>query len=201
MLTLFVHTQSTLTHNQLRVFESVGEQSGRLIAYSEHRLGTPKDALFLYGTEHGAEIKEGLVCKVKLRSPQDVEPTYDITDEENTILGCIQKEFSSSKWHESWRVYSTASEAPVAFVKEHTSKTGALVQAWRALPFAGEYPFIGTFTYTIDAPLTNQQLGIYRKQHPFSGMHRLDIQPELIGVDDWRVFAIMCAAASGLLRQ
>jgi hypothetical protein len=198
MPTLFIHEQSTLSYNQFRVYESAGEQSGRLIAYAEHKRGTPRDALFFYKDEHSAEIKDGLVFKVKLRPSQDLEPLYEVTNEENNLYGRLQKEFSTSKLHDTWRVYGTESEAPIALVKERTSKLGAADHIWKRIPFLGEQPFVLAYAFDFSEPLTNRVIGAVTKQKPFNGMYRIDINEELAPKGEWCLFVAAAAALNGL---
>ncbi|HSX29557.1 MAG TPA: hypothetical protein VLE73_03280 [Candidatus Saccharimonadales bacterium] len=198
MPTLFIHEQSTLSYNQFRVYESAGEQSGRLIAYAEHKRGTPRDALFFYKDEHGAEVKEGLVFKIKMRSAQELEPLYDVSDEENHAYGSLQKEFTTSKWHDSWRVFAPDTPEPIALIKERVPKLGAAEHFWKRLPFLGEQPFVLTYAFNFCDPITNTVIGACTKQKPFNGMYRIDINETLAPKGEWCLFVAACAALNGL---
>ena len=199
MPTLFIHEQSTLSFNQFRVYESSGEQSGRLIAYAEHKRGTPRDTLFFYTNEHNAEIKDDLVFKVKLRPSQgSLEHWYDVTDLDNNLLGCVEREFTPSKWHDAWRVYTPAGEPPIAIIRERSQKLAVADHLWKRLPILGEQPFPLVYGFDFCEPLTSRVLGSFYKTKLFNGMYRLDIDPELAIKCEWQVFIAAGAALNGL---
>lgn len=194
MKTYYIHQKITAFANQYRIYEADGDKPGKMVAFAHQKRLAIKEK-FLFYTD---ESKQQLAFSVQARKVMEIAGTYDVRDENEQVLGVLQKQFQASLLRSTWQIQSADQSQPHALVQERSIPIAIFRRVWGFIPYIGDLPFFMLYHFDFLKPNTEEVLARYNKVTLFRDHYRLEIEDELANAVDWRVLVAQGVALDAL---
>lgn len=195
MKAYYIHQKITAFANQYRIYEADGDQPGKLVAFAHQKRLAIKEK-FLFYTD---ESKQQLVFSVQARNIVELAAAYEVRDEQEQVLGVLQKQFKSSILRSTWQVQNADQSQVYAIVQERSIPIAIFRRLWSFVPYIGDLPFFMLYHFDFLRPHKPEEtIARYNKITLMRDHYRLEIEDELAEAVDWRVLVAQGVALDAL---
>lgn len=184
MKTFILEQKITVMANRYRVFQAdeAGEKQQQIAFAHQKRLAFKEK--FDFFTD---DSRQKILFSVKARKVLDLGTRYDVTDENDTVIGVLGKSFKASLLRSTWNVFKPGEEnTPLTIVQERSQGLAIFRRIWGFVPYIGELPFFLKYHFDFTRPSDQKVVAEYNKITTFRDHYLLRVQDELETEIDWR---------------